>query len=165
MRVTVDVNELERKLDQLRFGNQPDDPRAVIQDLLETELPSFTRSLLAWQQTLQAPQVALGAASQEPPPISRDIMAGLQRYTSIPVPILAIFAVPHGSPPSAGNDPATRDAIDEATTHPRAQADAFEKGMPGAHGVRLPHASHNVFRSNEADVLREMNTFIGGLPR
>jgi hypothetical protein len=29
----------------------------------------------------------------------------------------------------------------------------------------LPHASHNVFRSNEADVLREMNAFIGGLPQ
>jgi len=28
----------------------------------------------------------------------------------------------------------------------------------------LPHASHYVFQSNEADVLREMNAFIGSLP-
>jgi len=30
--------------------------------------------------------------------------------------------------------------------------------------VRIPHATHYVFRSNEADVLREMNAFIATLP-
>jgi pimeloyl-ACP methyl ester carboxylesterase len=172
LRVTIDVDELERKLDQLRFGKQPADPRALIQDLLNTELPGFTQSLLAWQQALQSTHVALGTArappDQGPPPIAQDVMAGLQRYTNIPVPILAIFAAPHELPPSTGNDPAAiaaADATDEATTHPLAQADAFAKGLPSAHVVRLPHASHYVFRSNEADVLREMNAFIGGLPR
>jgi len=29
--------------------------------------------------------------------------------------------------------------------------------------VRLPHADHFVFRSNQADVLREMNSFMDGL--
>jgi non-heme chloroperoxidase len=28
----------------------------------------------------------------------------------------------------------------------------------------LPHANHYVFRSNEPDVLREMNAFIASLP-
>jgi hypothetical protein len=31
--------------------------------------------------------------------------------------------------------------------------------------VRLPHANHYVFFSNEEDVLREMNAFLGSLPR
>ena len=31
--------------------------------------------------------------------------------------------------------------------------------------VRLDGASHNVFESNEADVLREMNDFIRSLPK
>jgi len=30
--------------------------------------------------------------------------------------------------------------------------------------VRLPNASHFVFISNEADVLREINSFISSLP-
>jgi hypothetical protein len=30
--------------------------------------------------------------------------------------------------------------------------------------VRLPHAVITFFESNEADVLREMNVFIAGLP-
>jgi len=29
--------------------------------------------------------------------------------------------------------------------------------------VRIPHADHYVFRSNEADVLKEINAFIAGL--
>ncbi len=44
------------------------------------------------------------------------------------------------------------------------QIDAFERGIPSARVVRLPHASHHVFRSHEADVLREIRAFIAGLP-
>jgi pimeloyl-ACP methyl ester carboxylesterase len=43
------------------------------------------------------------------------------------------------------------------------QATAFERGVPGARVVRLTNATHFVFISNEADVLREMNAFIGRL--
>ena len=46
-----------------------------------------------------------------------------------------------------------------------AQAKAFESGVPTARVVRLPNANHYVFRSNEADVLREMNAFLGSLPK
>jgi len=45
-----------------------------------------------------------------------------------------------------------------------AQVNAFERGLQSARVVRLPHASHVVFASNELDVLREMDTFIGSLP-
>ncbi|MEX2262194.1 MAG: hypothetical protein WD696_09595 [Bryobacteraceae bacterium] len=43
-------------------------------------------------------------------------------------------------------------------------AKAFEKGLPSAKVVWIPHADHYVFRSHEADVIREMNAFIAGLP-
>jgi hypothetical protein len=36
------------------------------------------------------------------------------------------------------------------------QAKAFERGVPSARVVRLTHANHYVFKSNEAGVLREM---------
>ena len=73
--------------------------------------------------------------------------------------------VPHDLGPLFKNDPAARaamEAIDAARTG--SQAKAFEIGLPSAHVVRLPNADHYVFRSNEADVLREMNAFLGGLP-
>ncbi len=76
----------------------------------------------------------------------------MQKYTNIPAPILAIFAVPHDS-----NRPE-----DEPETE--AQVNAFERGLPSARVVRLPHANHVVFASNELEVLREMDTFLGSLP-
>jgi hypothetical protein len=44
------------------------------------------------------------------------------------------------------------------------RADAFEHGVPSARVVRIARASHVIFMSNEADVLREMNAFLGSLP-
>jgi hypothetical protein len=94
----------------------------------------------------------------------QEITNGMQKYNKIPVPILAIYALPHDRGPLASPDPALRaaqDARDEETTG--AQAKAFESGLPTAKVVRIPHADHYVFRSNEADVLREIHAFIAGL--
>ena len=94
--------------------------------------------------------------------VDEPIRAGMQKYTRIDVPILAIYALPHDR---GITDPAKRaeaDAHDLAFQG--AQAKAFEKGLPSARVVWLAHADHYVFRSNEVDVLREMNAFIAGLP-
>ena len=39
-------------------------------------------------------------------------------------------------------------------------ANTFEAGVPNARVVRLQHADHYIFLSNEADVLREMTDFL-----
>jgi len=148
----VDVDELQRKLDQLRAPSATADPRALIQELLTTELPRFMQTLRTRQRNLEATLPPGGPAQPSAPvqrlsPIAQDIVAGFQRYTSIPVSLLAIFRVAPDWRPG------------------RLAADAFEKGVPSAHVVRLPNASHEVFRSNEADVLREMDAFISGLPQ
>ncbi len=97
------------------------------------------------------------------PPIMQGIMTGTQKYTRIPVPILAIFALPHDLGPAVS---AAMSAQGEANdVKGEAQAKAFETGLPTAHVVRIPRANHYVFLSNEADVLREMETFIGSLNR
>lgn len=95
------------------------------------------------------------------PPIMKAIKAGSQRYTRIPVPILAIYALPRDpGPPANGATPAQMEAMEQTA---EAQAKAFERGVPTARVVRIPHANHYVFLSNEADVLREMEAFIAGL--
>jgi len=43
------------------------------------------------------------------------------------------------------------------------QVKAFETQVPSARIVRMPHASHYIFVSNEGDVLREMDAFISTL--
>jgi hypothetical protein len=63
--------------------------------------------------------------------------------------------------PRSGGDPAERAAAElRDAVAAAAQAKAFETGVPTVHVVLLPHASHYVFRSNEGDVLREMNAFL-----
>jgi pimeloyl-ACP methyl ester carboxylesterase len=60
---------------------------------------------------------------------------------------------------SAGETTVARDEAADSLSTSR-QVNAFAAGIPSARIVRLPHAHHFVFRSNEADVLREMNAFL-----
>lgn len=111
------------------------------------------------------PPALLAQASSSMSEAAQAIQTGEQKYTNIPVPILAIYAVPHDLGPIPGVDATARaafEASDEATTG--AQAKAFESGLPTARVVRLPHANHYIFFSNETDVLHEMNAFIENLP-
>ncbi len=164
--IFVDLAELQEKLTLLQSGTGNKEPRQFIQELLETSIPALERDLRELQKDFQAQPPAMIAQWSEPvSPLIRALYAGMQKYTKIPVPILAIFAVPHELPPQAGNDPSVRaavDARDEAWAG--AQAKDVEEGVPSARVVRLPHANHYVFKSNEADVLREMNAFVRTLP-
>ena len=164
--LSIDSIELNHKLEQLVQGNASD-PTALIQDLLQSGLPALQKDLQERLKDMAAMPKASAAAPATVPmlAIAQAILDGEQKYTDIHVPVLAIFAVPHLLRPAVASDPAeraAREARDTVTTG--AQADAFEKGIPSARVVRLPHAAHRVFESNEADVLREMNAFIASLP-
>ncbi len=97
------------------------------------------------------------------------IMAGMQKYTDIPVPALVIFGIPHGQGNWVENstDPKVREAAKAysaaLTPLTESQAKAFEDGVPTARVVRLRGAHHYVYLSNEADVIREMRSFRSGL--
>jgi non-heme chloroperoxidase len=96
------------------------------------------------------------------------IMTGTKRHTDIPVPALAIFAIPHVPETwmSKSTDPAVREAVKAYFTRLDAlaekQAKAFEDGVHTARVIRL-RSAHYIFLSNEADVLREMRAFLTGL--
>jgi non-heme chloroperoxidase len=162
--LAMDSLELKRDLDRFIGGPAPADPKALLQELVQTSLPRVENELKEQQEYLKTLPAPPAQAAAEPPPVSRAILEGEQKYTDIRVPVLAIFAVPHNLGQTPG-DPAARAAM-EARDLARtgAQADAFEKGASSARVVRLPHADHYVFLSNEADVLREMNAFLAGLP-
>jgi non-heme chloroperoxidase len=165
--MNIDLVDLEKKLAQLHAGKGPADPRPLIKELLEASLPAFEKDLREQQETLKTMPAALLAAQAAAPvgAPTQAIMSGMQKYTKIPAPILAIYAVPHDRGALANPDPTARaadEARDEATTG--AQAKAFESALPSAKVIRIPHADHYVFRSNESDVLREMNLFLAGLP-
>jgi pimeloyl-ACP methyl ester carboxylesterase len=158
----IDLIDLRKKLEQLQPGKGPQDPRHLIEELLAATLPGFERDLKEMQKNLTEAPPAQPAPAL--PAISQAIMAGMQKYTDIRVPALAIYAVPHATGQPYKDDAArvAAEARDEANTG--AQAKAFESGVPSARVVRLPHANHYVFFSNEADVLREINAFLANLP-
>jgi non-heme chloroperoxidase len=131
-------------------GDNPAKTRKVVEELLGTGLPGFEKDL---QKLLKSLPEGSSAPQPAPftPPASKAIMAGVRKYTEIPVPILAIFALP---------DAEWRDDTDTGV-----QAKAFEAGVPSARVIRMPGANHYEFRSNEADVLREITAFVKTLPR
>ena len=158
----VDTNALRARLDGLpTSGYSP----AAMHEVLDTYLPKLERDLREELKNQDAMSPAM-RASQYAPIVgtAAAVLAGTQKFTRIPVPVLAIYAVPHDllGPPMTDAERATYEARDLLTTG--AQADAFAAGVPGARVVRLRRARHYVFRSNEADVLREMNAFIATLP-
>ena len=110
---------------------------------------------------------AVGARSS-PPEIGRAIMAGSERFESIDVPALAIYASPHTLGPWAAEssaDPSVLDAFrrfDQATTE--RQASAFERGVPGSRVILLPDAHHYLFLTHETEVLAALGDFIARLP-
>ena len=97
------------------------------------------------------------------------IMSGMKKYTDIPVPALVIFANPHslGTWVDDNTDSSVRTAAKAYSAALAAfterQEKAVENGVPMAHVITLPGASHYVFLSNEVTVLREMRTFLAGL--
>jgi pimeloyl-ACP methyl ester carboxylesterase len=155
----IELMELKKKLEQLEPWKNPVNKRQLIDELLATNLPAFERVLKEEQETLPDDMLAQSAPAQVPP-ITVAITRGMKKYTDLRVPVLAIYAVPHATGQAVKDDKAraAADARDEA------QAKAFESGVPSARIVRLPHANHFIFLSNEDDVLREMNDFLANLP-
>jgi pimeloyl-ACP methyl ester carboxylesterase len=161
----LDALDVQRNLDDLLSGITARQRQAAA--ALETNLPQFEKSLSAFRKQLAAmPPNTPGALPPVPPlnPASA-ISLGWQKYTKIPVPILALIAVPHDFSAALKKDPVTGRA-EEAADRDRMEALArsFQAGVPTAHVVRIPNASHYIFNSNRDEVVREINSFIAGLP-
>ena len=169
----IDLFELDDKIERLKPGSGLRDPRPLMQELVGS-LSGFEKVLKERLKDLDAlptqdvtgPQLSNGGAESKRPPgfaAARAITAGERKYFQIPVPVLAIFALPHDwgtdNPQAAAAE--ARDI--ESITGP--QAKAFEIGVPSARVVRLPHASHYLFQSNESDVIHEIDAFVRSLPQ
>jgi pimeloyl-ACP methyl ester carboxylesterase len=152
----VDALELRRKMAGLALAQGPREQKAIEQQLLDADLPRLEKDLreeLKYTQGIagRLPASALPDLAQAPD-IRRAVLEGEQKYSEILSPVLAIFALP-GSGASETHD----------REEPTKQAQAIQATVSGARVILLPNASHYIFVSNEADVLREMNSFIGSL--
>jgi non-heme chloroperoxidase len=160
---SLDRNDLEGKLHSLERPIALKDKRAIVRGLLQTDLPRIERDIRDWLQRMSLVSDSLSVRPDGPNgALGNAFLSGGEKFNHVPVPVLAFFAIPHDrGPRPAGVDSATFAqliAADSAST--AAQANAFAAGIPSARVVRLPHANHFVFQSNEAEVMREMNAFM-----
>lgn len=162
----ADITEVQGELDKFKNFLPAKERRERAEHLLNVSLPRLERDI---QDGLKQDQ---NAPDPPPPPdtprtrASIAIRRGTEIYTGVKCPVLAIFAVPHDFGPLGKEDPAARAAmVAKDIALVSEQADAFQAGNPQARVVRIANANHFVFRSNETDVLREMNDFITKLPQ
>lgn len=125
------------------------------------------------RMTLQVQQQQEDTKDLPPTPISPRmtpdlfaIMEGREEFTTIDAPVLVIFGT-DPSPISGDDSRARAQAARQALMmrDKKAQIAAWKRQVPSAHMVLIPHATHYVFQSNEAEVLREMDNFIATLPQ
>jgi pimeloyl-ACP methyl ester carboxylesterase len=167
--IGLELPDLLKELQQMQTVRGPADLRPVIQDLLDTKLPRLERELRDLKEGLddQSPALLKLYATMPLPDSGprQAIMAGQQKYTHIPVPILAIYAEPQRTPPAyAFKDSAAGAAADARdSARVETQAEAFAAANPTVRIVRLRRADHYVFQSNGSDVLREINVFLTAL--
>ena len=86
--------------------------------------------------------------------------------TSVPVPALAIYAIPQGHGVSYKQVAAPAREAFEAKQIKLcgAIADQFQLGIPEPDVLRIAHANHYVFISNQAEVLAAIRAFVAKLP-
>ncbi|HMH12628.1 MAG TPA: hypothetical protein VK578_05930 [Edaphobacter sp.] len=90
------------------------------------------------------------------------VFKGYQHFsTPIPLPILAIMGYPQNKGPNFhAETPKSIAAAAAADANQVRQIDAFERGQPTAHVVRIADANHYIFISNETQVLIERDKFL-----
>jgi non-heme chloroperoxidase len=161
----MDAEELRDKIVQF-LENSPSDPADPLKylDDLKASVQRVEKEFEQARQDMERmpPQTSGGKV----PPIKWAILSGQERFTTFAAPALVIFAVPHDFGSEFKDDPKAREAMQAMDTRDtERQAEAFERQVPSAHVVRIPNADHYVFLSNEADVIREINTFVNALPK
>lgn len=163
----LDGITLRKKMTELSDAQNPSAIRAVIAEMLKTDLPQYEKDLAARQKDLEG----MPDPPNRPAPDKKDrgrvsaeaVIAGQQKYTDIKSPVLAIFADPHemSGPPMDEKQKAAAAAHDAEFTE--GQAKAWERMVPTAKVIRIPNANHYVFKSNEAEVLKDIEEWVDAL--
>jgi non-heme chloroperoxidase len=167
----IDRDVVSRKLFLMSPESGEHDRKQLARELLETDLPAYVDDLEKTEKMRPGPEhkddfrkMQKSPEALRPITPREAIFDGMEKYTQIKCPVLAIFAVPHDYEPDYKGDAAHREiAVAADQVRMTAIADSFQAGVPSARVVRLPNANHGVWSSNEADVLREMNAFLASL--
>ncbi|MBV9157597.1 MAG: alpha/beta hydrolase [Acidobacteriaceae bacterium] len=168
----IDLVDLEKKLAALDPRSSAGDERPIVQELRRQSLPRFEKDL-HWRQMF------FDTTSLPPPPppapgTTRNvspwdaILTSSEKFMTINAPVLAVCALPHAPFRPPDTDAARAKAKLEAQFEEEyigGEIKAFQAAVPSARVIRIPNASHAIYQSNEAEVLREIKAFTATLAR
>lgn len=152
--LAIEMNDIKRRIDEIEAGGV-DEQKKLLE--LETAVAHF-------ETVLHQNNAEVANMPPLPPrsPLSAALNFGAQKYTSVPVPALAIYACPHNWDRLPDNARKTALIADDKARC-TGWADAFRRGVPSARIVLIPNADHYVYLSNESQVVAEMNAFLSTL--
>lgn len=154
--VDIEMNDIKKRIEEIEAGGVDE----------QQKLRELESAIARFETVLHQSNEDVKTMPPLPPrsPIGAAVNFGVERYTTIPVPVLAIVACPHDWSHFFPNDPERRAARVAADTGAcSARAESFARGVPTARVVRIPNADHYVYRSNEAQVIDEMKMFLDTL--
>ena len=152
--IAIEMNDIKRRIDEIEAGGVNEQKKLLE---LETAVAHF-------ETVLHQDNAEVANMPPLPPrsPIGAALNFGMQKYTSIPVPTLAIYACPHNWDRLPDSDRKTALIADDRARCTR-WADNFRQGVPTARIVLIPNADHYVYLTNEAQVVAEMTAFLARL--
>jgi len=152
--IAIEMNDIKRRIDEIEAGGVDEQKK-----LLELE-----SAVARFEVVLHQDNAEVANMPPLPPRSAIDAARafGAEKYTSIPVPALAIYACPHNWD-RLPNSPRKAALIVDDQARCTGWADAFRRGVPTARIVVIPNADHYVYLTNEAQVVAAMNTFLATL--
>ncbi len=150
----VEMNDIKRRIDEIEAGGVDEQKK-----LLELE-----SAAARFESALHENNAGIAHMPPLPPrsPIAAALNFGMQKYTNIPVPALAIYACPHNWD-RMPDGPGKTALLGEDKARCTEWAESFRRGVPSARIVVIPNGDHYVYLSNEAQVVRAMNEFLDSL--
>ena len=150
------MNEIKRRIEEIEAGGVDEQKK-----LLELE-----SAVAKFESVLHQNNLEVANMPPLPPrsPIGAAFNFGMERYTKIPVPVLAIYACPHDWDRFPGDDPGRKAAlVRDDKVRCTEWIDVFRRGVPTARILVIANADHYVYLSNGAQVAAEMNAFFADL--
>jgi hypothetical protein len=159
----LSAEDLDKELRKFQLPGVAGRARPIgdIATQVEGPLSNFERDLSAAQHALKIfppPPAAGHAPTTFEEKISNAVLSGAQKFTQIQVPILTLFGDPPAGPPNVDPKVGTVE-----TARWDEQVNASAVGVPSAHVVKLANAQHELWITNQADVVREMKAFMATL--
>ena len=126
---------------------------------MQDALPNLQKALSDAAEAWASSPPPTSGQPQKPEDLAGNrIFDNTRKYGPVKLPVLAILPEPR----QCGRN-CDKPFMQKIMAADVVRSAYFEKQSPNARLVRIPNASHYIYRSNQADVIREMNSFMDGL--